>query len=84
MDQACDFVWVAGYWYPTGNYYKWHDGYWTHVPYPGARRVMPRHEEGMYDQGYWGGDRGRFEHDHRWDRDRNNRDRDRYHDDNRR
>ena len=31
-----DFLWVEGYWYPVGNYYKWHDGYWTRAPYPEA------------------------------------------------
>jgi len=32
----------------------------------------------MFFEGYWEGDRGRNNHDHRWDRDRN-RDYDRYH-----
>ncbi len=39
-----DFMWVEGYWFPVGNHYKWHDGYWTRAPYPGARWVAPRHD----------------------------------------
>jgi hypothetical protein len=66
-----DFVWVEGYWYPNGNHYKWHDGYWSRPPYAGARWVAPRHDGERFYQGYWEGDRGKFEHDHRWDRDRN-------------
>lgn len=64
-----DYIWVDGYWYPNGNQYRWHDGYWTRAPFGGARWVGPRHENGMYYQGYWDGERGRFDHDHRWDRD---------------
>lgn len=74
-----EFVWIEGYWYPSGRHYKWHEGYWTRPPYPGARWIGPRHEGGQYFVGYWDGDRGRFEHDHHWDRDRD-RDRDRYRD----
>ena len=29
------FFWVAGYWYPVRNHYRWHDGYWTRAPFPG-------------------------------------------------
>jgi WXXGXW repeat (2 copies) len=29
-------MWVAGYWYPVGHHYKWHEGYWTRPPYEGA------------------------------------------------
>ena len=74
-----DFIWVDGYWYPVGNHYRWHAGYWTRPPYPGAHWVGPRHEGGEFYNGYWDGPRGRFDHDHRWDRDRD-RDRDRDHD----
>ncbi|HKE26295.1 MAG TPA: YXWGXW repeat-containing protein [Bryobacteraceae bacterium] len=73
-----DFMWVEGYWYPVGHHYKWHDGYWTRVPYPAARWVAPRWEGGHYYVGYWDGERGRVEHDHRWDRDHDRRDHDRY------
>ena len=69
-----DFFWVDGYWYPAGNHYKWHKGYWTRPPYPGARWVGPRHDGQMFFEGYWEGGRGQFKHDHRWDRDRRNRD----------
>jgi hypothetical protein len=76
-----EFVWVQGYWYPVGNHYKWHDGYWTRAPYPGARWVEPRHDGTRYYLGYWEGERGRIEHDHKSDRDRDRdarrRDRDR-------
>jgi hypothetical protein len=76
-----EWVWVQGYWYPVGRHYRWHEGYWTRPPYPGAHWVVPRYEGGEFFEGYWGGDRGRFEHDHRWDRDRNrDYDRDRDHD----
>ena len=65
------YEWVAGYWYPVGRHWKWHEGYWTRVPYPGAHWVVPRYQAGEYFEGYWEGDRGRFEHDHHWDHDRN-------------
>lgn len=72
-----DFTWVEGYWYPVGHRYTWHAGYWTRVPYAGARWVVPRYEGGRYFAGYWDGPRGRVEHDHHWDHDRDRRDRDR-------
>jgi hypothetical protein len=62
------YVWVEGYWYPTGNHYVWHAGYWTRAPYEGAYWVQPRHDGQRYYAGYWDGGRGRIEHDHRWDR----------------
>jgi len=65
-----EFVWVDGYWYPVGNHYKWHAGYWTRPPYEGARWVGPRHDGEQFYAGYWDGPHGRFDHDHRWDRDR--------------
>jgi WXXGXW repeat (2 copies) len=64
------FLWVEGYWYPQGNHYRWHDGYWTRPPYEGARWIGPHHDGQQFFEGYWEGDRGRFEHDHRWDHDR--------------
>jgi hypothetical protein len=78
-----EYVWVDGYWYVVGDRYRWHDGYWTRPPYPAARWAMPRYDADRYYGGYWEGDRGRREHDHRWDRDRDRdfgRDRDRDHD----
>jgi hypothetical protein len=71
-DPEC--VWVEGYWYPVGRHYKWHAGYWTRPPYEGARWVAPQHDGERFYMGYWEGDRGRIEHDHRWDDDRRNRD----------
>ena len=82
---AAEFVWVEGYWYPVGHKYKWHEGYWTRPPYEGARWVTPRYDGRVFIEGYWEGDRGRFDHDHRWDRDHDRdyreRDRDRREDD---
>ncbi|PYT85190.1 MAG: hypothetical protein DMG41_24830 [Acidobacteria bacterium] len=77
---AREHVWVAGYWYPVGRHYKWHEGYWTRPPYEGARWIPPRHDGERYYGGYWEGDRGRVEHDHHWDRgrDRDFRDHDRH------
>ncbi len=72
-----DYVWVDGYWYPVGGHYRWHEGYWTRPPYPGAHWVAPHHDGKQFYNGYWDGDRGRFEHDHRWDKD-HDRDSDRY------
>ncbi len=65
-----DFYWVDGYWYAAGSRYRWHDGYWTRPPYGGARWIGPHHDGERFYDGYWEGERGRFEHDHRWDRDR--------------
>jgi hypothetical protein len=75
-----EFIWVDGYWYAVGNRYKWHAGYWTRPAYPGARWVAPHHDGERFFDGYWDGDAGRRDHDHRWDRDRNRdfRDRDRH------
>jgi len=64
-----DYVWIDGYWYASGRRWLWHNGYWTRPPYAGARWIMPRHDGQMFYEGYWEGDRGRFDHDHRWDRD---------------
>lgn len=68
------FVWLDGYWFADGGRYRWHDGYWTRPPFEGARWVGPRHEGGQFYGGYWDGARGRFDHDHRWDRERRVRD----------
>ena len=65
-----NYVWVNPYWYPVGQHWKWHKGYWTQAPYSGARWLQPRYEGGQYFAGYWAGDRGRIEHDHHWDRDK--------------
>lgn len=65
-----EFVWIEGYWYPVGNHYKWHPGYWTRPPYAGARWIGPRHDGEQFFAGYWDGDHGRWDHDHRWDKHR--------------
>ena len=64
------FLFVEGYWYPVGHHYRWHAGYWTRPPYAGAYWVAPHHDGERFYAGYWQGERGRREHDHRWDRDR--------------
>ena len=64
-----EFVWIAGYWYPGGKHYKWHEGYWTRPPYAEARWVQPYYDGERFYAGYWKGGRGRCEHDHHWDRD---------------
>jgi len=64
------FVWVGGYWYADGSRYRWHNGYWTRPPYASARWIVPRHDGERFYAGYWDGDRGRFDHDHHWDRGR--------------
>ena len=74
------YAWVTGYWYPVGNHYKWHEGYWTRPAYEGARWVAPHYDGHRYFEGYWDGDRGHFAHDHQWDKHKDhNRDYDRYH-----
>src|SRR5215813_9208901 len=65
-----EFVWVEGYWYPQGRHYSWHGGYWTRPPYAGAYWVEPYYARGAYVGGYWAGSRGRYDHDHRSDRQR--------------
>jgi hypothetical protein len=78
---GADYLWIGGYWYPNGNQYRWHEGYWTRPAYAGAHWVEPRHDGQRYFAGYWEGSRGRVEHDHRWDRNRDHmRDADRDHD----
>jgi hypothetical protein len=79
---APECVWVAGYWYPVGKHYHWHEGYWTRPPYEGARWVAPRHDGERFYAGYWEGNRGRVEHDHHSDheRDRDFHDHDRHDD----
>lgn len=64
------YTFVDGYWYPVGNRYRWHAGYWTRPPYEGARWVGPHHDGTQFFAGYWEGDHGRVEHDHHSDRGR--------------
>ena len=46
------YFWISGYWYPVGNHYKWHEGYWTRPPYGGARWVVPHHDGERFFEGY--------------------------------
>jgi hypothetical protein len=62
------YLWIAGYWYPVGNHYKWHEGYWTRPPYASAHWVEPHHDGQRYFEGYWDGERGHVAHDHKWDK----------------
>jgi len=68
------YSYVDGYWYPVGNRYTWHQGYWTRPPYEGSQWTAPHYEGGMYYQGYWNGNNREVAHDHRWDRDHKRRD----------
>lgn len=74
------YVWVQGYWYPVNGHYRWHRGYWTRAPYEGANWIGPRYEGGEYFTGHWEGPRGRVEHNHKWDheRERDYREHERY------
>src|SRR4029077_16910827 len=65
-----EFVGVEGYGYRVGHHYKWHGGYWTRPPYAGARWIGPHHDGERFFEGHWDGDRGRREHDHHRDRER--------------
>ncbi len=69
------YSWINGYWYPEANKYKWHDGYWTRPAYEGSHWVEPHHDGQQYFAGYWDGDHGQVNHDHKWDKDKShNRD----------
>ena len=68
------YAWVDGYWYPNNNRYAWHNGYWTRPPYEGAEWMGPRYDGGKFYQGYWSGNSREYQHDHRWDKDKHNRD----------
>ena len=65
-----EFQWVEGYWYPRNGRWFWHDGYWTRPPFPGSNWVEPYWVRGRYVEGYWDTPRGHYDHDHRWDGER--------------
>src|SRR5207244_8364248 len=69
-----DYEWIEGYWYPAGGRWAWHDGYWSRPPYQDSYWVQPYWEGGRFFEGYWTTPRGDFRHDHRWDRDNERRD----------
>jgi len=68
------YVWVDGYWYASNNRYAWHNGYYTRPPFEGAAWIGPRYEGNQFYAGYWQGNGRQERHDHRWDRDKRNRD----------
>ena len=68
------YTWVDGYWYPVNNRYVLHAGYYSRPPYDGAAWVNPRYDGQQYFGGYWSGNDRQYQHDHRWDRDKRNRD----------
>jgi hypothetical protein len=72
------WVRVQGYWYPVNGRYVWHEGYWSRPPYEGAYWIAPGYREGYFVDGHWDGPRGRLEHRHDWDRERDRRDYRRY------
>ncbi|HXJ39757.1 MAG TPA: hypothetical protein VNH18_10800 [Bryobacteraceae bacterium] len=47
------FVWIDGYYVPSGGRYAWRQGYWTRPPHRGAVWVAPRWERGHYHEGRW-------------------------------
>jgi hypothetical protein len=47
------YVYVRGYWYPSGPRYAWRAGYWARPPYRGAHWVAPRYHGRRYYPGYW-------------------------------
>jgi hypothetical protein len=66
---APEYVWVEGYWYPVGNHWKLHKGYWTRAPYAGAQWYAPRYAGGEYFEGYWEAPgHGQIKHNHGWDK----------------
>jgi hypothetical protein len=44
------FVWIEGYWAPTGHHYKWVRGHWEHPPFEGAYWVHPHYDH--YREGW--------------------------------
>jgi len=63
-----DYQWIDGYWYPVGSRWTWHEGYWTRPPSRWGYWNQPYYDGRRYIPGYWDVDRGRFDHDHRWDK----------------
>jgi len=47
------YVWVQGYWYPSGRDYRWREGYWERRHNRHERWVAPRYRHGRYYFGYW-------------------------------
>lgn len=47
------FVWVGGYWYPSGPRYVWRSGFWTRPPFARSTWVAPRYFGNRFYGGYW-------------------------------
>jgi hypothetical protein len=47
------YVWINGYYYPSGARYVWRPGYWVRPPHPHAVWVAPRYHHGHFYAGYW-------------------------------
>lgn len=61
------FVWIDGYWAPSGRHYRWIRGHWERPPYEGAYWTHPHydhyHEGWQMHEGHW----DREDHDsHHW------------------
>ena len=58
-----EFVWIDGYWYPSGHRYLWHEGYWMRPPHDGYIWIAPRHDGREYFAGHWAEDPHHRHHD---------------------
>jgi len=47
------YLWIDGYYYPSGSRYVWRPGYWSRPPHRGAIWVAPRYDGGRYRPGRW-------------------------------
>ena len=46
------YTWVPGYYVPTGNHYRWTNGYWVRPARTGAVWVGPRYSGRNYNRGH--------------------------------
>jgi hypothetical protein len=58
------YVWIDGNYDAYGN---WIGGYWALPPYAGAYWVAPRIDAGHFVAGYWGGSRGDYRYNPRFE-----------------
>ena len=54
------YVWIDGYWAPSGHRYRWVRGHWEQPPYEGAHWTHPHYDH--YREGW-------ELHEGHWDRD---------------
>ena len=47
------YTWVPGFYVPTGNHYRWTNGYWMRPPRRGSVWIAPRYQGNRYYRGYW-------------------------------